>query len=123
MNLEKANRAITIAWILALVVGGGNILLTIAYGFGGTLADITLYNWIDFTVTFGFVFGIYKKSRIASGGWPIYYFVTQLIGWLGSGVGGPPVFPIVFLFFFIQGFRGTVTYHQLKDEPVDSVTA
>ncbi len=123
MDLEKATRAITTDWILTLLVGGSNIVLTIAYAMGGTIRDITLFNWIDFVVTFALAFGIYKKSRIAAGIWLVYYLVTQLLIWLDSGVAGPPVFPIIFLYFFFQGFRGTMAYHQLKDEPTDSVAA
>jgi len=123
MNLEKANRAITIAWILTLVVGGGQIVLTIAYALGGTtIQDIVLWNWIDIILTFGFAFAIYKKSRVGAGLWLIYFLATQLFGWLESEVAGPPVGPIILLFFFFQGFRGTMAYHQQKDESTDAIS-
>ena len=123
MNLENANRNITIAWIMTLLVGGSNIVLTIAYGMGGTIGDITWFNWFDLVFTFGMAFGIYKKSRIAAGIWLIYYLVTQLIIWLDSGVAGPPIFPIILLFLFFQGFRGTMAVHQQNEEPIDSPAA
>jgi len=122
MDLEKANRAIKINWILTLLFGGGSIIVTIAYALGGTsITDIVLWNWIDLLITFGFAFAIYKKSRIGAGLWLVYFLVTQLLGWLESGVAGPPVGPIILLFFFFQGFRGAMAYHQLNDIPADSV--
>ena len=123
MDLEKANRAIKINWILTLLFGGGRIVVTIAYALGGTFRDVTLWNWVDIALAFVFAFFIYKKSRIGAGLWLVYFLVTQLIGWLESGVAGPPVGPIILLFFFFQGFRGAMAYHQLKEKPVDSVAA
>ena len=117
MNLEKAERAIKIDWILTLIiVGGGNIILTISYAMGGAIQDIVLWNWIDLFLPFVFAFFIYRKSRIGAGIWLVYYLVTQLLGWLDSGVTGPPIAPIILLYFFFQGFRGTLATHQLQEE-------
>lgn len=120
MKLENATFAITVSWILTLVVvAGGNILLTIDYAMGGNFQDIVLWNWIDILLTLGFAFAIYKKSRVGAGLWLVYYLVTQLLGWLESGVAGPPVGPIILLFVFFQGFRGAVAYHQLQEKPAE----
>ncbi len=47
MTIEKAKDSIKLAWIVTLVVGLSNAMLTFVYGSGGTIADVTLWNWVD----------------------------------------------------------------------------
>lgn len=116
MDLESANRAIKAAWVMALISAGVSVTLTVVYASGGTIADIDFWNWVDIVVLLGGAVGIYMKSRVSAGAVLIYYTASKLIAWLTAGalIGVP--MSLIFIYFFFQGFRGTMAYHQLKEQ-------
>lgn len=115
MNLESAKRAIKAAWVMALISAGITVVLTAVYASGGTLADVDFWNWVDIVVMLGGAVGIYLKSRVSAAAVLVYYTASKLIAWLTAGAFiGVPI-SLIFIYFFFQGFRGTVAYHQLHD--------
>jgi serine/threonine-protein kinase len=129
MTLIQAKKKIRNAWIAGLISGFITLIFTLvaatseggAVNIQGTTASI--WNLLDVFLTFLFTFGIYMKSRVAAIGMFIYFLIGKLAMW-ATGPSLPGILiGVVFMYFYFEGARGAITYHQLRqsyapDKPV-----
>lgn len=126
MTLTQAEKKIRTAWILGLISGFVTLLFTLvaATSEGGTAdfqgTTVSLWYLLDVFLIFLLTFGIYRRSRVAAIGMFIYFLLSKLIMWsVGLSVAGSSVLPgiltgIAFLYFYFEGARGAITFHQLR---------
>lgn len=114
MTIAQAEKKIRNAWIASVIVGLINLLLVFT---------TSVWFLIDVFLMIVFTFGIYKKSRVAAIGMFIYFLVSRLAWWaavlsavLSAGYSILPWILIggVLLYFFFEGARGAIIYHQLR---------
>jgi len=107
MKIEKANRAITRAWIATLILAILGLIATSRSQVEALFA---------FFITCGLAFGISKKSRICAVIMCFQiFFALQSLGYRIIPI---PVciMLVVFVYFIIQGTRGTFAYHKWLKE-------
>lgn len=112
MDYMKAVASINRAVIAALISAGVTVITTIVVLVtNAQFLQINLLSFVDVAVILGLAFGVYKKSRVCAVLLLIYYIAGQISVWLS--VGNFATFPmtILFCYFYIQGVRGTVAYH------------
>lgn len=118
MNKEQALESINRGFIAAIFVG----LVTTGFGIYGLWIGLNSHNlWND--VSFGIFDGIlificsyfiYRKSRLASTLFFIYFIMSKiylsvLLGKLaGLGLG------LIFIYFFFRAMQGTFAYHKIE---------
>lgn len=118
-DLKEANQQIKTAWIAGLVSTVITLIATLALS--GSEAGAFL--WIDVLLSAGFTFGIYKKVRTCAVLMLIYFILSKLLqisAALQADAGINPVaigFGGLFTYFYVQGVRGTFTYHRLTNTP------
>ena len=114
MTIAQAEKKIRNAWIASVIVGLINLLLVFT---------TSVWFLIDVFLMIVFTFGIYKKSRVAAIGMFIYFLVSRLVWWAAvlSAVlsAGYSILPWILiggalLYFFFEGARGAIIYHQLR---------
>lgn len=134
MNIEKANNAIRTAYLYGIILGVIDLivaLLSLA-GLDTTYRAYEFYLWklLNVPLIFGLAFGIYKKNRICALIMFVYIIVARpgyhdlIYGCINQDCNIVGIFfTILFAYAFIQGIRGTLTYHILakaKDD-IDTV--
>ena len=114
MDLQKAEKAIKSAWIAAVVSGAITLLVAVLALIGVRIFNFTAWVLIDVVLIFGLAYGIYRKNRICAVIMFVYFVVSKIYMFVGSGgITGIPL-AIIFCYFFFQGIRGTFAYHKIK---------
>lgn len=114
--LEEANGQIKAGWLAACVVGGVTLFLVVDSLFSyNPYGSVSLWNLIDVALIFGLAFGIYKKSRLAAVAMLVYDVLSRITAWITLGHISFVSFlaSIVFIGCFVEGIRGTFTYHRV----------
>lgn len=110
MDLEKANKAIKVAWV-AGVISGIITLIAALTGFAG----FNMGHIVDVALICVLTIGIARRSRIAVVMMLIYFIASKILLWFeGKGLSGIGIFgAILFGYFFFQGIRGTFAYRKI----------
>lgn len=122
MSIDKARTAIKRAWIAAVVSGTWTLAFTLLAmltddkrTFGG-LFDA--WTFIDVAIAYALAFGIYRKSRTCAVLMLAIFILGQVVARLEiSSIGGILV-PLIFVYLFAQGIRGTFVYQRAASRPV-----
>ena len=115
MDIEKANRAIKSAWIVAAISAGLTLIFAITGLFGLDLSAL----WIVIVVL-GLAFGVYKRNRACAVILFVYWVVGAIWEITVSGLIGSLPLRIVFAILFFWGIRGTFAYHRLAKAEIMS---
>jgi hypothetical protein len=119
MTREQALKHIRNAWIVGLISAGVTMLVILVSATGGTLAPGLKLDWtalLDVFIMLGLSFGVSRKIRWCAIGLLCYFILNKMIMW-SMGVGANPfgiLFSFVFLYFFVQGVRGTWAYQLMR---------
>jgi len=72
--------------------------------------------WIifDVLIIFALAFFIWRKSRVAAALMLIYFVISKIIMGLETGAVKGIFISLLFLWFFVQAFRGTIVWHRLE---------
>jgi hypothetical protein len=120
MDIEKANKAIRIAYIYGIILGTITLIVGLLSLAGlitnsGTY-EFDLWNLLNAPLIFGLAFGIYKKNRVCAL-IMFVYFIAARPGCIIYVIQECNIITffltILFIYAFIQGIRGTLTYHIL----------
>ena len=122
MDISTAEKHINYAWKVGSVWGLLVLTLTLSSEFNDEIRQRfghDLWNLFDVVVIFSLTYGVYKKSRICSI-LLLSYFILSQITYIAETEGyHGGVFALVFLYFYIQGIRGTFEYHNIKKNDED----
>ena len=121
MNIEQSLKHIRNGWIIALIAGFITLIfnyVSISQNF--KTSDIFgFYNdtfiIFDILLVFSMAFGIYKKSRICAAIMLLHYLLSKLV-MINYGINFfdlSGIISLVFIYFYVQAVRGTITYHKL----------
>ena len=121
MNIEQSLKHIRNGWIIALIAGFITLIfnyVSISQNF--QTSDIFgFYNdpfiIFDIVLVFSMAFGIYKKSRICALIMLLHYLLSKLV-MINYGINFfdlSGIISLVFIYFYVQAVRGTITYHKL----------
>jgi hypothetical protein len=124
MTIEKANKAIKTAFIVAIISASLTLIASIIAFAGHTLEGrISPWMFLDAILIFVLALGLYKKSRICASLIFIYWIAVKLAAYIQYGnADGLPI-ALLFAYFFLTGVIGTFYYHKLtKTKPVTEDT-
>jgi len=114
MDQEQAEKAIKAAWNAGGISGTLTLIITIVAMAGYEFMGFSAWNLVDVAVIAGLTFGIYRKSRTCAIIMLVYFIGSKLLIWSETkSVSGLPM-ALVFGWFFVQGVRGTITWHSLN---------
>ena len=121
MNIEQSLKHIKNGWIVALIAG----LITLAFNYFSMSQNTTtddifgFYNdpfiLFDIVLVFSMAFGVYKKSRTCAVILLIHYLLSKLV-MINYGINFfdiSGIISLVFIYFYVQAVRGTITYQKL----------
>ena len=118
MDLEKANSAIKTASICGLVSALITLIATLVSILNGGLVfgdlRISIFTFFDVALMGGLTVGIYFKSRVCAVLMLVYFLLCKYMQWSAGINFTALVVGIAFIYCFIQGVRGTFSYHALK---------
>ncbi len=122
MSKDKARTAIKYAWIAAVVSGTwtlGFTLLAVLSNDKRTFGSLfDAWTFIDVAITYILAFGIYRKSRTCAALMFALFVLGQVVArletWSISGI----LVPLIFVYLFAQGVRGTFVYQKAASRPV-----
>jgi serine/threonine-protein kinase len=125
MDIEKAKKAIKIAWIAGIIVGVSTLVFTIIAVAGSDVLGLGLDEWafVDIFLIFGLTFGIYKKNRVAALIMLIYFVGSKIFVFIQSPAIGALPLALVLGYFFFQGVRGTFAYHRIVKAETTGISA
>jgi len=109
MDLTKANRAITSAWVSAVISG---VLTAVASLFG--ILGLDRWSFIDAALILGLGFGIYKKNRGTAITLLLYWIVAKTVQFVQSPSAAMLPLAFVFGYYFFLGIRGTFAFHRIS---------
>jgi hypothetical protein len=117
-DLEKAENSIKVAWEAAGLVAVITFLALLANLAGFNIGDMNLWSLIDVAFASLLAFGIYRKSRTCAVLMFLYYLLSKVITIVESPktIGGSIFLSLFFVWAFLNGIRGTFTYHKLTPE-------
>ncbi|MDZ4344861.1 MAG: hypothetical protein U1E51_20765 [Candidatus Binatia bacterium] len=117
MDEKKARRAIRNAWIAATVSG----IFTVIVALIAVTSDrnpfddwVTGWELLSAGATFGLAYGIYRKSRACAVVVLLWYVAQQLLYAIETGRKTGFGLALVFIYFYVQGVRGTFAYQKLN---------
>lgn len=116
MTVEKAERAIGNAWMAGLIAATMSLVIIVVSLLGYELVEVSLLSLVDVAFMVLLAYGIYQRSRVAAGVMLVYYFLSQLLLLLSTGIASSIFVGAVFIYFFFKGLQGTIAYHQLTGE-------
>lgn len=114
-TLEQANQQIKTAWIAGIV----STVFTLIAALALSGEEGGLFNWISALISAGLTFGIYKKNQTCATLMLAYFILAKILQLSVAVEAGAGINPFViglgalFIYFFIQGVRGTSAYHKL----------
>lgn len=112
MDYIKAMASIKRAVIAAIISAGVTVITTIVVLVTDVqLSHINLLSFIDAVVILGLAFGVSKKSRICAVLLLMYYAIGQMSVWMTMENFATLPMTILFCYFYVQGIRGTIAYH------------
>lgn len=120
MNIERAISATRAAYVCGVISTLLTLLFTLlALSQGGLnfgAIDFSLWTFVDVALMAGFTVGLYFKSRTCAILMLVYFTFTKCVQ-VSRGVN---FFSIItgalFLYYYVQGVRGTLAYHRLKEK-------
>lgn len=112
MTLEQAERAIGNAWMAGLVAATMSLVIIGTSLLGYELIEVTPLSLVDVAFMVLLAYGIYQRSRVAAGVMLVYYFLSQLLLLLSTGIVTSIFVGAVFVYFFYRGLQGTIVYYQ-----------
>ena len=115
MTLEQAERYIGNAWMAGLVAATMSLVIIGISLLGFELIQVSVLSLVDVVFMVILSYGIYQRSRVAAGVMLVYYFLSQLLLLLSTGIVTSIFVGAVFIYFFYRGLQGTVRYHQLTE--------
>ena len=76
-------------------------------------AGLTLWSLIDVPIICGIAYGVYRRSRIASGAMLIYHIWNRVFFFEQTGdlAGAFGLFPIVYAFVYLTAFLAAFSHH------------
>ncbi len=127
MSLDKARTAIKRAWIAAVVVATWTLAIALLAvlsnnmsTFSGLVDETTFF---QVPIAYALAFGIYRKSRTCSVLMLAMFILGQVVArlqiWSISGI----LVPLIFVYLFAQGVRGTFAYQKAAATPAPGPTS
>ncbi|HTJ79754.1 MAG TPA: hypothetical protein VL357_12235 [Rariglobus sp.] len=120
MDISKAKSAIKRSFICGIISTFITLIATLVVLYRGDFrlsgVPISIYTLVDVILMAGLTTGLFFKSRICAI-LMVTYFLWSKYMQFSSGMEIPPVafvVSLVFLYFYIEGMRGTFAYHRLK---------
>ncbi|HID52942.1 MAG TPA: hypothetical protein EYP41_13035 [Anaerolineae bacterium] len=115
MSLEDANGKIRNAWITGLIAVAASAILTFEYARNPW--GIGKWDWLDILIMLVLTTAVYKKSRVGAVLLLVYYLGSNIVTWVQTGYWYGLPFALIFVYFFYQGVRGALAYHELTAVP------
>lgn len=114
------------AWIAAVVSATWTLAVTLVAVLSGDKRTFSglfdAWTLIDVAITYALAFGIYRKSRICAVLMLAMFILGQVVArlevWDLSGI----LVPLIFVYLFAQGVRGTFVYQRDVSHPAHAAT-
>jgi serine/threonine-protein kinase len=118
MDKEKAASAIKAAFYCGIISTSLTLIATLIGMYRGSLRvggiEFSVFSLIDVVLMIALTVGLYFKSRVCATLMLVYFVYCKYVQW-SAGVQMPGLFlALTFLYFYIQGVRGTLAFHKLK---------
>ena len=115
MNKEKAEKAIKVGWIAALISATLTAISSIVPIVRGvSVLDFNPLIFLDVGILLGLGFGVYQKNRTAATVLFIYFIIGKIdIIYFRESYSSIPI-GLIFLYFYFQAMRGTYVYKSLS---------
>jgi hypothetical protein len=114
MEMEEIKKHVNYAqqtgWLMAILALTFSLLSLVGNSIGG----VSIWGLIDVAAIVGLTYGIRRYSRVCTIILLLYLLVNATMYAMESGKTANLGLAAVFVYFLMQGIRGTFAYHRLK---------
>jgi serine/threonine-protein kinase len=120
MDIKKARSATKAAMVCGIISSAITLIIAAIAIYKGHLdiagIQANALMLIDFGVVVGLTIGLAFKSRVCAVLMLTYFSLSKWMQWSRDLNPGSIITGVIFLYFYVQGVRGTFAYHKAKKE-------